>query len=242
MGFGDDIMATADAVALYRKNPVKVAIGKNKRFYWSPVFENNPILATPREVRGGNVQWLEHASGCRPYIDYEKTTPERWAFKKIGPLKPGYLDIERQSGEYVFIEPHIKAKASPNKQWGQWQGLVDITPVDFVQPDYGKPILDGVRSIPTRDFIDACRLLSGARAYVGPEGGLHHASAALGVPAVVIFGGFVSPEVTGYRAHRNLFKGEACGMRVRCSHCREIMASITPEDVRAELYELLEET
>jgi hypothetical protein len=56
---------------------------------------------------------------------------------------------------------------------------------------------------------------SGAALLISPEGGLHHAAAALGVRAVVIFGGFISPATTGYELHTNLFTGgQACGMRI----------------------------
>jgi FkbM family methyltransferase len=51
----------------------------------------------------------------------------------------------------------------------------------------------------------AAGVLSGASLLISPEGGLHHAAAALGVRAVVIFGGFISPATTGYALHTNLF-------------------------------------
>src|SRR5262249_3229320 len=89
-------------------------------------------------------------------------------------------------------------------------------------------------------FRDALCVLSLARLYIGPEGGLHHAAAALGVPAVVIFGGFNSPKATGYAWHSNIVApGEPCGTVAYCLHCRDAMKSITVERVlnaaRAEL-------
>jgi ADP-heptose:LPS heptosyltransferase len=69
--------------------------------------------------------------------------------------------------------------------------------------------------------------LSRAIGYLGPEGGMHHASAAVGVPAVVIFGGYISPKVTGYEGHINLFTGTGlgCGNSQPCE-C-SCMAGIT---------------
>jgi len=95
--------------------------------------------------------------------------------------------------------------------------------------------------IPTEDFRLACAVLARARAYVGHEGGLHHAAAALGIPGVVIFGGFTPVELTGYAIHHNLgvSLAAACGMRMPCAHCAAAMADITPERVLRELAAVL---
>jgi ADP-heptose:LPS heptosyltransferase len=88
----------------------------------------------------------------------------------------------------------------------------------------------------------ASAVLAGAALLISPEGGLHHAAAALGLRAVVIFGGFISPATTGYDLHRNFFTGgQACGMRLACAHCAEAMARITPEEVAAAAREQLED-
>ena len=86
---------------------------------------------------------------------------------------------------------------------------------------------------PANTFLKACRRLNGARLYVGPEGGLYHAATALGIPAVAIFGGFVSPANQGYDHQTNLYEpdGSPCGMRVKCDHCTRALALITPEAV-----------
>ena len=93
----------------------------------------------------------------------------------------------------------------------------------------------------TPTFQDACTALSGAAAAVLPEGGLHHAAAALGVPAVVIFGGVCSPANTGYGPHVNLYEphGSPCGQRVACAHCRRALAAIGPETVADHLDRML---
>ena len=61
------------------------------------------------------------------------------------------------------------------------------------------------------------------------------------MPAVVLFGGYISPDVTGYDRHANLFTGgEACGRRTVCDHCRDAMNRITPDLVMRELDALLQ--
>ena len=84
--------------------------------------------------------------------------------------------------------------------------------------------------------------LSGAKLAVLPEGGLHHGAAALGVKAVVLFGGFIPPEVTGYPqcGHINLTGGAlACGSIHKCEHCVVAMNSITVDEVLDSAHSLL---
>ena len=154
----------------------------------------------------------------------------------------------REPGRYVVIEPHIKANASPNKDWGwaRWQALVNLRrDLDWVQPGPpGTRVLDGARHAATADFRAACGLLAGARAAVLPEGGLHHAAAALDLPAVVIFGGMTAPANTGYDSHVNLFEpmngASPCGRRVACGHCARAMAAIRPAAVAEQLERILD--
>jgi hypothetical protein len=61
---------------------------------------------------------------------------------------------------------------------------------------------------------------------------MHHGAAAVGTPAVVIFGGFIPPAVVGYDMHVNLTGGaEACGSLNKCLHCRAAMEKISVEEV-----------
>jgi ADP-heptose:LPS heptosyltransferase len=96
----------------------------------------------------------------------------------------------------------------------------------------GTRVISGARFIQTRNFRHGCAVLKRARAAVVTEGGLHHAAAAVGTPAVVIYGGYISPAQTGYDGQVALFTGgEPCGMRLPCGHCADAMARITPEEV-----------
>ena len=108
----------------------------------------------------------------------------------------------------------------------------------------GTRVLEGARLVATPDFRAACAELAGARAAVLPEGGLHHAAAALDVRAVVIFGGMTAPANTGYDSHVNLFEpmngASPCGQRVACGHCARAMATIRPATVAEQLERILD--
>ena len=92
-------------------------------------------------------------------------------------------------------------------------------------------MLADVDVIETPDFRHALAVLGLAALYIGPEGGMHHGSAAMGTPAVVIFGGFNTPRSTGYAWHENIAVGEPCGSIEACWHCKAAMESISVDRV-----------
>ena len=111
---------------------------------------------------------------------------------------------------------------------------------DFVQiGPPGTRVLRGVHYVQTPSFRHGAAVLAVSRAFVGTEGGLHHAAAALGVPAVVLFSEFISPDITGYATHRNIrHAGATCGARIPCSSCRASMEAITVDEVEKHLKEI----
>lgn len=256
MGFGDEIMATAEARRLKRADPsAAVVIGDGEREVWSDeaaqVFAGNPHISRLAQVeRGTRLVWLANYYGHRPYLDYGRGEPgRRQAFAPYRAVAGElYLsDAERAAAAVVVgaarraarpvvsIEPHTAF--GPNKDWGldRWQAVVDAlgAQVVFLQPSYGRSLLAGVRAVPST-FRRYAAVLASCDAHVGLEGGLHHAAAAVGCRAVVLFGGRISPRITGYRGHDNLFvdlPGSPCGMVADCAHCRACLASIDVEAV-----------
>lgn len=245
MGFGDDIMATARVRSLYARDPVPVLVtGLDGRPRWSEVWENNPKIARNRDGAG---QVLRDGPGARPHLDYRRMTRERFFFKEVG-LEPGEIYLtaqERSRGRpVVVIEPHVKQGASLNKDWGfqRFQALVVARPnLPWAQCDYGAPLLEGVEVIGTTGFREACGVLSGAVAAVLPEGGMHHAAAALGIPAIVIFGAYIPPAVTGYDGHVNLARDlpEIVGLNRLDPQAQAALASISVDEVSAALDTIL---
>jgi len=145
-----------------------------------------------------------------------------------------------ERGPVVVVEPHIKRQAPLSKQWPQdrYAQVIRELRKDYLVYQIGAPefrSIAGLQRLPTTSFRNAMAHLAGAALYIGPEGGLHHASAAVGTRAVVLFGGYISPRVTGYDIHTNLTGDNAgydCGTRHgRCAHCVTAMESITVESV-----------
>lgn len=232
----------------------RVAFGDGRRVVWHrnafEIFRGNDNVVASESLRGQDVEWIAHYPGKRRYCTLVGGKRRQWRFtphtQRVGEI---FFDVGEallaqamSSASYVIIESAVKRTAS-NKQW----------PVERYQQvarelqAAGHRVLqfnDGLADVPVirmSDFRRAMAALSSARLFIGPEGGLHHAAAALGVPAVVLFGGFISPEVTGYESHVNLFTGDdmGCGMIDPCSHCRAAMSRITVDQVVAESVSIL---
>lgn len=261
MGAGDDVMAMGEAEAIYKATGARVLIvdlqGKPQ---WSPVWEHHPAIA--RSEQEPHRTRLVNAPGARPYH-------KAWAEADGKPmavfsdwraedalghlvLTPAEIALGRELrakiGPYVVVEPYVKAEASPNKDWGfaRFQEVLRRCPgVTFVQLGAAagaRPVLERATFVRTETFRHACGVLSQADAYLGPEGGLHHAAAALRRPAAVIFGSFTAPAQTGYSFHLNFYVGDQhapCGRWAPCGACAQALERISPEAVAQGLRSLL---
>ena len=230
--------------------PIRVKYGQDRGWthHQAEVFRNNPKIVHPFSKEG--VEFWGRVNGLRPYC-VEKTAT-RWRWREYKPII-GELYLEQAETEFaetlsldVVLEPNVKGGASPNKDWGwvRWEELARLLFKEGLHPAHlgpqGTKRLNCARFVETRTFRQACAALTKAKVAVLHEGGLHHAAAVAGVPAVVLYGGFISPRQTGYDSQVNLFTGgEPCGWRTRCAHCDSAMAKITPEEVFYKTMELL---
>lgn len=244
MGIGDDIMATGFARGASERGR-KIAFGDGKRIIWGPhsemVFRHNPNVA--RSLSDAGIEWVHYHKGNRIYNSLGNG---RWIWNYDFRPEPGefffsFLEKERTVRRHrsVLIEPNVpwNKSVAANKDWGvaRYQKLVDalrLRGYGVFQTSHGQVRLRDVVTIPVIDFRTAAAALAGFDACVVPEGGLHHAAAAVGVPAVVLYGGFIPPEVTGYEGQLCLTGGaEACGSLNRCDHCAQAMSKISVEEV-----------
>ena len=100
------------------------------------------------------------------------------------------------------------------------------------QPHYAKPQLKNTTPVISKGLRMLSLFLKDSAAFLCNEGGVHHTAATVEAKGVVIFGGFIPPEITGYDFHTNLFTGgEACGSRYSCKHCKAAMEAIGVDEV-----------
>lgn len=260
MGYGDELIGSGFAKGLAAQGK-RMAFGDGTAIRWTQrahvIFKNNPNVAPPGSERASDLVWKAHYQGNRCY---NRQVEGRWEWIKQpeNGITPGELffdDIEIRwskvavPGEtgrrMVLMEPNVPAfknvrgnKSWPGNRYDEVARAIANAGYFPVQITLPRPYGPGYESkfcqkVPNpTDIRHSFALLRRAKLYVGPEGGMHHAAAALGVPAVVIFGGFISPEVTGYPEHVNIFKGgEPCGSLTDCEHCKASLLAISAEEV-----------
>jgi ADP-heptose:LPS heptosyltransferase len=251
VGFGDQLMGSGLARGAHGRGK-RVAFGDGKSIRWdahsAEIFKRNPNIAPPGSERSRDLLWVNYYKGNRLY-NRQDAANQRWIWNPDWKPIPGEVffsaietrHAERAGKGFVVIEPNVPwwKKVAPNKNWGRanYQVVADRLRADgvrVVQFVHAKTEvrLSGVAMIGSGGFRDALAMLERARLFIGPEGGLHHGAAAVGIPAVVLFGGFIPPGVTGYDGHANLTGGaEACGRYTPCEHCRDAMAKISVDEV-----------
>lgn len=236
MGLGDEIMTSATIRKAHQKFPdKKICVGPGSRAVWSEVWENLPVS---KDIKPDCI-WIHDYGKHRPYIDYELSDKDHFHYRPEFKAEPGWIvlsEAEKQVNvpkDFIYIEPTVKGSFSGNKDWGilNWQQVVDCFPIDtFIQGRGHR--LDRCRQVETSTFRKALAILAKAKLFVGTDGALHHAAAALGIPAVVVWGGLASPKNLGYDTHINLWSGtKPCGSHEECPHCRSALAQITPSMV-----------
>jgi ADP-heptose:LPS heptosyltransferase len=228
----------------------RMAFGDGQTIDWHQfahqVYANNPNVAPPGSEQASDLVWHPYRRGNRLYNRQHPTEPKWiWNMEFRAPVGEVFLtEAEQREGDkhgrdFIVLEPNAPGykPSAVNKQWefGRWQKLATVLAErghDIVQFEYDRPFrLARARMVRTASFRQALAVLRHAKLVVTPEGGLHHAAAALGVRAVVLFGGFIPPEVTGYPFHDNIAIGQACGNQKFCQHCIEVMALISVERV-----------
>jgi hypothetical protein len=241
MGLGDEIMALGEAETAFEIDGVPVAIidvygNPRKHPAWEGSIAWNKkshktVVNCPKS-RGYIKRWdgskIVFNMDYRPMAGRITLTHEivNWS-ESIIPLDP-----------FIVAAPNVKDTASPNKVWPfeYWQELVkkiDMPIVQLVQD--GERILDGVIAIKTPTFRHAAAVIQCAEYVICHEGGTHHMAASVGAEAIVLFGSFIPPEVTGYEYHANITTQDAhyCGEFTACPHCKSEMLKIAPDMVHS---------
>jgi ADP-heptose:LPS heptosyltransferase len=224
---GDALFMTTVARELRRRKPgLKVTI----RTHWPALFLHNPDVAAVSAIREPFVQnggfpvvyedpWPPKArkhvleiicsrlgleGPIEPRTYYHPTEEERRLAREIRP---------RDGRPLVVVHPFSGFFAARTKQWhfAHWKRLLELIPPEIETmrfANHDEPATPAERPR-HRDVLGAdlrivAALLESADAFVGQESGMAHLATALGVPSVVIFTGYVPPDVFGYPQNVNL--------------------------------------
>ena len=251
MGYGDSLLGSGMARGAASRGK-RIAFGDGRTISWDQhcglIYQGNPNLAPPGSEGTRDIEWIDYRKGNRQYNTHDRAA-NRWIWNMDFRAVPGemffdrqeLLWAERQQKGFVLIEPNVPTwkSSAANKRWpaerydevARALRAESYDTVQFVYPSAAHRS-SFARAVKPSNIRYALAALARAALYIGPEGGLHHGAAAVGVPAVVLFGGFIPPTVTGYQTHTNLTGGaDACGSLSACDHCRAAMDAISVDDV-----------
>lgn len=247
MGFGDQLMATGLAKGAKARGK-RIAFGDGNKILWDHysdvIFRGNPNVARPGSEQDDDLEWIHFYRGHRLYNRHD-VAANKWVWSPKWRPKPGELFFAPDEMHatyslpkpYILVEPHASnwKVQSTNKQWplARYVEVIRLLKKDGHHVVQLKQGLQLPRTYPVESpsFRHAAAIISKASLFIGSEGGLHHAAAAGGIPAVVIFGGWIPPQVTGYDFHVNLAHGKPCGSLFPCPHCQKAMEAISVEQV-----------
>ena len=218
MGLGDEILAAGQAKLLNKT----VKIGNGDVWIKNPLYEYIPYIS--KSAKDWFIDYGGEGRGYIKKVERHKTW-ERVIYDMDYRAEPAIIELSPFENDYVVIEPHIKPGAPPGKQWNYYKEVVRGCDFDFLQ--FNSDFL-GVKYIGT-DLIAAAKIIAGCRCYIGTEGFLHHLAAAFNKPAVVLFGAYAHPKVTGYDFHTNIWRDvpRELGHRSKTG----AMDTIPPEEV-----------
>jgi ADP-heptose:LPS heptosyltransferase len=161
-----------------------------------------------------------------------------------------HVPADRRNQPVILMISGGKRNPVHNREWGEanYQAVADaLAPHATVMQLGGDVALKyGEQRVPNlggRAIRETGALLSAADAVLLQEGGLHHLARAVEAPTVVIYGGSVRDEQTGYDRQLKLINRPPCspcfGTKRNCMHLK-CMTNFTPRRVLQALTEVLE--
>src|SRR5262245_44647719 len=251
MGYGDAIMATALVRGLHAQGKLGAFFspdGNHQTIKWTGVCEDilkhNPNVARPEMFpeQRTNLVWMPHYKKVFVYARYDGQK-RKWLWDRSYRPTPGefFFGPEEQFPDelkrpFVFIEPNVawQRPTNINKDWGngKYEALAKALMdrgymVVQCTHDNTRRKIPGAHYVPSPLFRNAARIMSRASLIIAPEGANHHAAAALGIPAIILWGDW-SPQSMGYDDQIKFGPDAiACGITATCSHCRDVFNRIT---------------
>tara|TARA_Y100001970_G_scaffold166351_1_gene203467 strand:+ start:32702 stop:33562 length:861 start_codon:yes stop_codon:yes gene_type:complete len=245
---------------IYNNNPNICPIGeidRNKPIHFINYHERNRPYIDYTKSNNQNWSWNTFFSPTPGKLYFTKDeisnahsllnqAKEYWNKKNSHKYK-GIIFFESTSTKTTKDFYYYKMK---NKDWGfeNWKQLILRLKDDFllIQSIHENSIeFENVFYASEKfDFRTACALIQFCDLFIGPEGGFGHAAAALSKKAVLYFGGWIHPKVTGYSFHENIYYEDVnspCGsVGYECKHCEDARNAISVDYFEKKIYSILD--
>lgn len=159
-------------------------------------------------------------------------------------------ELATQQRPYIIIQPET-SNWTPNKAWPleRWQAVAQALSKDHLVIEAGtKPALNpsgsNFLSLASRtNLTDLAFLISKAQLYLGAESGGMHMAAGFNTPAVIVFGGYTSPDNFPYANNIPFYTPVECApcwLRTPCPYGLKCMDAITASAVIGAAQKFLE--
>jgi len=247
-GLGDNLLLSAILPELRRQHPDRKIVVETP---WPELFKNNPhvdwvtdkhMKTTSRHIRPKyHVDENTAVPICDQVMSYVRKQDTGFPELYLSEEEVNRVG-ERFDFSYVTVCPTGKTAFCANrKEWGidnfqVLRGLLhDYRFVQIGLPS--DPILEDVidgRDLSVRGTAAAIR---NSLFFLGLEGGLMHLAKSAGKRSVIIYGGFIRPELSAYEENLNIYQPVACSPCFHSDYPHEpcesmvCMKSITPEMV-----------
>lgn len=259
-GWGDALLLNTVLYHLGEKTRSKSWVGTNKR----EIYRGNPhvgtlpfthpdvliqfgrLLKAVRAVR--SVEYVGYADKCPPSkhlmglfadrvgLDFIPDKPLLFISQKEKRSVP--LPLSRKP--WVAIQSDGYSQWTTNKNWGSSK----FEAVARALAQRYSLVQLGVASDPALSVDlnlcgkvsarEAAVVLGSCKRFIGQEGYLMHAAAAVEVPSVIIYGGFIAPWQSGYPQNVNLYNPVPCApcwLTTPCPNARVCLEEITVNNV-----------
>jgi hypothetical protein len=266
-GMGDDLLYTAVAREWRKRTGRRVSIISAH----APLFAGNravDVVFPPEK----NVLLAAEKSGLRweapTYYDAFRKTPRLQHLRHVIAMMCDALGLEGEvelrpemfipenekaglpagSGT-IAVQSSVLSARYPayNKQWPP-QRMAEV--VMRLKSDHevvqvgatDDPLLPGVVDFRGRPVRAVAALLSRCALFVGLEGFLSHLARAVDCRSVIVYGGYSSPEETGYSCNENLYTSlpcSPCWEPTACPYGRKCMDDISADDVISAVHRVL---
>lgn len=266
-GLGDALFISTVTHEIKKRRPSLRVIVET---HWPSLFYNNPtvdaVFPAGSRLRAGSVEVVYERPWPPPRRHVLETVCERVGLPSPE-LRTYYHPLREErrrarqlrppsSRPLVVVHPFSGFFAARSKQWdfAHWRRFLELLPPEIETLRFAgveEPATPTERAhhreMVVVDLRLSAALLQQADAFVGQESGMAHLATALGVPSVVLFTGFVPPDVYGYPQNVNLVPDlpyAPCWEKDGCAPCgAEICTrAVQPEDVLEKLLDLLDAT
>ena len=258
-GLGDSLLFNSVVYELGRQTGKRYLIGTKHR----EIYEGNPyalILPFPQYANYKIFRFISPVLGLKiHHVDYyyEGRPPKQHILtllgKRVGletPLSRPSIFLSKREKETRLLpeskKPWIGIQSTglslwtDNKNWGvdSFAEVVRILSpqASFVQiggaQDTHLPVdLNWQGNLSIREVF---YVLQNCKVFIGQVGFLMHAAASVGLPSVIVYGGFEAPWQSGYEANSNLYSAVECApcwLETKCPYDKKCMTMIKPEIV-----------